>query len=178
MNNFCTDGELQNPKCYSVESVDFKSEENIYDILLDILKSELPKRIAEVKDCQDNPMYIAEEDIDLIPSGKSAHFSLLLIPFGDVPEYTESRQLRTVRHTFEALLTVENELLRCVTWELLRFKNVVESLIIGSEIYIDGYDSVFLEPDGFRYFIPDEGGVGYRHQGAYRFSVTVTQHRS
>lgn len=175
---FCPEGGLTNPKCYKIESIDYASEEQILDILLDILKSELPPRLQVLKDCNDKPMYIAEEAIDIIPLGAQAHLSLILNPLGDVPSYSESLLFRTVRYNFELILTVENQVPACITWELMRFKNAVEGLIVGAEFYIDGYSSVVVEPVGFTYYIPeplDSGSV--RRQGTYRFSVTVTQNK-
>lgn len=179
MKNFCVDGSLTNPKCYSTESFDFSSEEQIFDILLDVLKSEVPTRLKQVNGCDDKPMYISEEDIDLIPSGnQNARFSIILNPVGDFPEYSDSLMFRTVIYNFELILAVVNESLGCVTWELLRFKNVIEGLIIGTQFAIDGYNSVLVEPRGFNYIIPEPIAAGtYRRQGAYRFSVTVTQTR-
>lgn len=178
MNNFCVEGGLKNPKCYRTQSIDFASEEQIFDILLDVLKSELPPKLNGIKDCEDKPMYIAEEDIDLLPSGKPARFALILNPLSDLAEYQDSLLYRTVEYLFEAILTVENPLARCITWELVRFKNAVEGLIIGTEFAIDGYDSVLIEPRGFSYAVPTGDNGIYRRQGAYRFAVTVTQYRN
>lgn len=175
MDRFCADGTLD-AKCYSLETIDFSSEEQIFDILLDILKSELPNRIAQVKDCQDNYFFISEDAIDLLPPEQWSHLNIILNPLQDKPTYIdENKQLRTVTYNFEAILTVSNVLKRCVTWELVRFKNVVERLIMAAELHIDGYNSVYIEPQGFQWFIPtpEEGVV--RRSGAYRFSVTVTQ---
>jgi hypothetical protein len=177
MDKFCVEGVTVNPKCASFTRFDFQSEEQIFDILLDVLKSELPVRLSNIKDCEDKAMYIAEEDIDLIPSGKSAHFSLILNPLSDLPEYSAEFMHRTVVYNFELILTVQNELARCITWELIRFKNAIEGLILGSEFAIDGYDSVDVEPKGFAYFPPEADGGIFRRQGAYRFAVTVTQYK-
>lgn len=178
MYNFCSEGEIENPKCYSTESISFPSEEQIFDILLDVLKSELPKALALVKDCQDEPMFISEEDIDLIPSGKESKFSVILNPLSDVPKYSDSLSFREVKYSFELFITASNTLARCVTWELIRFKNAIEGLVVGAEFAIDGYNSVIVEPEGFRYFLPGADSGMYRRQGAYRFSVTVTQYRN
>ena len=175
MYTFCADGTTE-AKCYQLQTIDFSSEEQILDILLDILKSELPSRMAQVKDCQDNYFYISEDAIDLLPPEKWTHLNVILNPMQDKATYIdENKQLRNVTYNFEAILTVSNELKRCVTWELVRFKNVVEGLIMAAELYIDGYNSVYIEPQGFQWFIPtpEEGVV--RRSGAYRFSVTVTQ---
>ncbi len=174
MNNFCADGTTE-AKCYSIETVSFASEEKIFDVLLDILKSELPTRLSLIKDCEDNPMVIDEDSIDLLPPGKFGHFNVILNPLGDRPTYPENGIFRTVAYNFELVLTVSNELARCVTWELLRFKNVIEELVMSAELYIDGYNSVYIEPAGFSYSFPAEDGGIYRRQGAYRFTVTVTQ---
>jgi hypothetical protein len=175
MYEFCTDGS-QEAQCYTLETINFSSEEKIFDILLDILKSELPGRIAQVKDCEDNYFFMSEEAIDILPSDKLTHLNVILNPIQDKPTYLdENKQLRTVTYNFEAILTVSNALKRCVTWELIRFKNVVEELIMAAELHIDGYNSVYIEPQGFQWFIPTpEDGV-VRRSGAYRFSVTVTQ---
>ena len=178
MKEFCAEGGLTNPKCYKVENFDFNSEENIFDILLDVFKSELPAKMADILDCQNKPMIIHEEHIDLLPSEGTPRFELILNPFGDIPTYSEALNYREVEYTFELLLTVANQVARCVTWELLRFKNAVESLLIGAEFQIDGYNSVYIEPKGFRYFVPEVDGGNYRRQGAYRFTVTVTQYRT
>jgi len=176
MNNFCADG-LKDAQCVTFTAIEYPSEEQIFDILLDVLKSELPTRLSQVKDCEDNYMYISEEDIDLIPSGKASRFAALLNPLGQVPVYDESRVFRTVTHEFELILTAANELARCVTWELLRFKNVVEGLIVGAEFAIDGYNSVEVEVRGFNYYPPGKNdNIFYRH-GSYRFAVTVTQYQ-
>lgn len=175
--NFCADGTLENPKCYKTESYDFASEEQIFDILLDVLKSELPAKLEKVNDCDGNPIRIEEKEIDFIPTVTNARFKLLLNPLGDIPNYIDSFYYRTVEYNFEAILTVNNKRLECVTWELLRFKNAVEGLIIGSEFAIDGYNSVEVAPKGFTYFIPDGDGGLFTRQGAYRFTVTVTQYR-
>lgn len=175
--NFCVDGTVLNPKCYTTESIDFQSEEQIFDILLDVLKAELPPRLALLKDCQDKPMHIAEDDIDLLPSGNPAHFSLIVNPLSDAPTYAESLIYRTVVYEFELILTVANEVARCVTWELIRFKNAIEGLIVGSEFAIDGYDTVLVEPRGFQYYPPTIESNIYHRQGSYRFAVTVTQYK-
>lgn len=175
MDRFCADG-VTEAKCYTLETIDFSSEEQILDVLLDILKSELPARLAKVKDCEDNPFYISEDAIDINPPEKFTHLNVILNPMTDRPTYLdENKQLRNVTYNFEIILTVSNVLKRCVTWELIRFKNVVEGLVMAAELHIDGYNSVFIEPLGFQWFIPtsEEGVV--RRQGAYRFSVTVTQ---
>lgn len=177
MNNFCTDGSLINPKCYTLESFQFDSEEQIFDILLDIFKSELPPRLALAKDCQGKPMYIAEESIDIIPPTTESKFQLILNPLGDIPEYSENLAYRKVEYNFELLITAQNTVAACVTWELVRFKNIVEGLIIGAELAIDGYHSVYITPKGFNYFIPEAMSGAYRRQGSYRFSVTVTQYK-
>lgn len=175
MDKFCADG-VTEAKCYSLQTIDFSSEEQILDVLLDILKSELPARISQVKDCQDNPFYISEEAIDINPPEKFSHLNVILNPMTDKATYLdENKQLRSVTYNFEAILTVSNPLKRCVTWELIRFKNVVETLIMAAELYIDGYNSVYIEPNGFQWFIPTPVDGVVRRQGAYRFSVTVTQ---
>lgn len=177
MYNFCADGTTE-AQCYRLETISFNSEEKIFDVLLDILKSELPTRLHAVSDCEDNPMVITEEAIDLLPPAKFSRFNVILNPLADRPTYVDSRLMRTVEYQFEAILTVSNELARCVTWELIRFKNVVEELIMSADLYIDGYNSAFIQPQGFAYSFPVfEEGV-YRRQGAYRFSVTVTQNRN
>ncbi len=176
MNNFCTDGVTEAP-CYTLQTINFSSEEKIFDILLDILKSELPSRVAQVKDCEDNYFFISEDAIDLLPPEQYSHLNVILNPMQDRPTYLdENKQLREVTYNFEAILTVSNPLKRCVTWEMIRFKNVVEELIMAAELHIDGYNSVYIEPNpGFQWFIPTpEDGV-VRRSGAYRFSVTVTQ---
>ena len=174
----CVEGSIINPKCTTLETFDFASEEQIFDILLDVLKSELTNRMAQIKDCQDKAMYIAEEDIDLIPSENDPKFSALLNPVSDIPVYGESRFHREVKYTFELILSVKNELARCITWELLRFKNAVEGLIVATEFVIDGYESVEVEPEGFSYFVPETDGAVYRREGSYKFTVTVTQYRN
>lgn len=175
MDKFCVDGASE-AKCYTLQTIDFSSEEQILDVLLDILKSELPSRVSKIKDCEDNPFFISEEAIDILPPEKWTHLNIILNPMTDKPTYLdENKQLRSVTYNFEIILTVSNALKRCVTWELIRFKNVVEGLIMAAELYIDGYNSVYIEPTGFQWFIPtSEDGV-VRRQGAYRFSVTVTQ---
>ena len=178
MSKFCVEGSVTNPKCVTLENFDFTSEEQIFDIILDILKSELPPRMALVMDCQNQPMFIAEENIDLIPAGQDARFEVLLNPVSEIPEYTESRESRIVEYTLELILTVHNELAKCITWEMIRFKNAVEGLIIAAELAIDGYESVYIEPKGFSHFVPESDGVVYRKQGSYRFTVTVTQYKN
>lgn len=179
MNKFCVDGSVTNPKCYTVNDYapQFASEEQILDTLLDVLKSTLPANLKQIKDCQDKPMVISEAKIGLHPPLEIARFQLVLNPLGDVPTYPEHKVHRTVEYNFELILTVGNEVLDCVTWELIRFKNAVESLLLSVELLIDGYDGVFLDPKGFNYFpIGEDKGVYFR-QGAYRFSVTVTQYK-
>jgi hypothetical protein len=177
MQNFCTEGAITNPKCYKLETIKFKSEEGIFDIVLDLLKSELPGRMAEVMDCSDKPMYIAEENIDIIPASNEPHFELVLNPLSDLPKYTENRIFRTVNYNFELILTVHNENPNCLTWELLRFKNVVEELMLAVEFVIDGYNAVDVEQGGFNYYVPEnsEQSAVYRRQGTYRFTVTISQ---
>lgn len=174
MYNYCAEGQTD-AKCYSFEVVDFQSEEQIFDILLDILKSQLPPRMAAIKDCQDKPMFIPEDAIDLYPPEKVTKFSAILNPLGDSSVYTESRMMRNVDYNFELILTVQSELKRCVTWELLRFKNVVETLIMSTELYIDGYNSAYITPRGFVYSVTEQNNNVFRRQGAYRFAVSVTQ---
>lgn len=174
MNNFCTEG-ITDAKCYSFEPVEFDSEEQLFDILLDVLKSQLPTKMKALKDCQDKPMFIPEDAIDLYPPEKFVKFSVVLNPLGDVPSYAESRLRRDVVYNFELILTVQNELKRCVTWELLRFKNAVESLLMATELYIDGYLSAYITPRGFVYSVVEQNNNVYRRQGAYRFAVSVTQ---
>jgi hypothetical protein len=41
MNNFCVENVLENPKCETLQAFDFLSEEQIFDILLDILKGRI-----------------------------------------------------------------------------------------------------------------------------------------
>jgi len=175
---FCIEAKLDVAKCVNFESIDFPSEEQIFDILLDILKSELPPRMLNTLDCSGKPMSIAESDIDLIPPDTVNKFSLFLNPIGDTPKYNDSLLTREVKHTFELMLTVINENKYCITWELLRFKNIVEGLIVGAEFEIDGYADVYIDPEGFRYLIPDSQSGVFRRTGAYRFSVTVIQYRS
>lgn len=179
MQNFCPEGVVENPKFKILETFDFASEESIFDIVLDVLKSELPKKMAELMDCNNNPMYISEEDIDLIPSDHDPHFQLILNPLSDLPSYAETREYRTVDYNFELILTVHNNALKCVTWELIRFKNAIEGLIVATELVIDGYDTVYVEPKGFNYYGPEvaETGAAYRRQGSYRFTVTVRQYK-
>lgn len=177
-NGFCTKGNIINPKCYRVETFDFSSEESIFDVLLDVFKSELPDRMRTLKDCNGEPMYIAEKDIDIVPTPEPSHFSLILNPLGDVPDYSANLNFRTVEYNFELILSVFNPLPHCVTWELLKFKNAVEGLLLGTEFVIDGYNSVEVSPKGFTYFIPEADGGLFSRQGAYRFSVTVTQYRN
>jgi hypothetical protein len=175
MYNFCVDGEHE-AKCYSITDINFRSEEYILDVLLDLLKSELPSRIAQVKDCEDNYMFISEDAIDILPPKQQTHLSVILNPLGEQPTYyDDGKFLREVKYNFEAILAVSNPLDRCVTWELIRFKNVVDSLILAAELYIDGYTSVYLEPTGFQWSIPTQEEGIWRRRGAYRFSVTVTQ---
>lgn len=173
---FCVEGVLTNPPCYTLETYQFQSEEQIFDILLDVFKSTLPGKMAELNGCDDKPLFITEDAIDLVPPAKEVRFSAILNPLSDVPKYAETPIYREVRYNFEWILTSANRIPHCVTWELIRFKNVVESILIGAEFAIDGYDSVYLEPTGFNYEIPaqDENGMYYR-QGAYRFAVTVRQ---
>lgn len=174
----CVEGTLENPKCYKLETFDFDSEEQIFDILLDILKSELPPRMAALKDCQNKPMYISESNIDLMSDiENNPHFEVVLNPIGDIPSYDDVRFSRIVEYSFELFLTVHNELSRCVTWELLRFKNAIEGLIIGAEFVIDGYQTVEIEPRGFDYFPPETDGAVYRKQGSYKFAVIVRQYK-
>lgn len=176
MQDFCTEAGLKNPKCYSLETFDFLSEESIFDVLLDVLKSELPARMAALKDCNNEPMYISEENIDIIYSENTPHFEVVLNPLSDIAEYTEPRNFRTVDYNFELILTVHNTDKKCLTWELLRFKNAIEGLIVATEFVIDGYESVLVEPRGFNYYVPEEvGRAVYMRQGSYRFTVTVTQ---
>lgn len=176
MNEFCTEAGLINPKCYTTTSYDFASEEQIFDILLDVFKSELPPKMLLVKDCQGKPMYIAEADIDLLPSSNNVKFKFILNPLGAIPVYSANLIYRTVEYDFEAILSVGNEVKECVTWELVRFKNAVEGLLVGVEFAIDGYNSVDVELKGFQYLNPQaEPGI-YRRSGTYRFSVTVTQY--
>lgn len=178
MNNFCTEGSLINPKCYKLETSDFQSEEQIFDILLDVLKSELPERLSALKDCSGKAMYIAEDNIDIIPSDNVPHFEVTLNPLSDLPKYTDLRNYRTVEYNFELILTVHNEDPKCLTWELIRFKNSVEGLIVATELFIDGYDTVDVEPRGFNYYVPENvGGAVYMRQGSYRFAVTITQYK-
>lgn len=172
----CVEGGLINPKCYTFEAINFKSEEQIFDILLDVFKSELPKRLAQVKDCQNKPMIIEESSIGILYPDQVTRFAVVLNPLGDIPSYDDSMQYRDVEYKFDLILTVGNEIADCVTWELLRFKNVVEGLLIGSQLVIDGYQSVDIEPGGFNYLIPTKSNDGvYYRQGSYRFSVTVSQ---
>lgn len=177
MNSFCPEGGLQNPRCVTLETFEFASEEQIFDILLDVFKSTLPDKLALVKDCENKPMRIAEEAISLLPVQGTHRLSLLLNPLGDVPRYPESPIYREVDYNFELFLSVTNKNPDCVTWELLRFKNVIEAILIGAQFAIDGYNSVSLDPKGFTYFLitgPDNNV--YRRDGAYRFTVTVTQY--
>lgn len=177
MSKFCVEGSID-PKCVTFESYEFDSEEQIFDILLDVLKSELPGRLALVKGCDDKPLRIEEDAIGLIQSEGTDRLTLVLEPLGDIPNYAPSMVYRKVDYNFELILTAQNKEAQCVTWELIRFKNVVEGLIVGAEFAIDGYQSVDVEPKGFNYF-PLEGSVGlYRRQGSYRFSVTVTQYKN
>lgn len=179
MQEFCPEGTITNPKCYTLETFDFLSEENIFDILLDLLKSELPPRLKQLNDCSGKPMYIHEEDIDIIVGEDTPHFEVVLNPISNLPSYTDNRLHRTVEYNFELILTVHNEDPKCLTWELLRFKNVVEGLIIAVELAIDGYDTVNVEPKGFEYFIPQQVGKAvYMRQGTYRFAVTITQFKN
>lgn len=177
LNNFCPEAELQNPKCYQVERFQFRSEEQIFDILLDVFKSELPNAMKEIMDCEGKPMIILEEAIDLVPIDEDVKFSFVLNPLSDRPVYSENLRYRTVDYSFEAILTVGSAQLKCTTWELTRFKNAVESILMGAQFQIDGFNSVNLEPSGFTYFVPDANSGYYRRQGAYRFSVTVTQYQ-
>jgi hypothetical protein len=179
MDRFCVEAGLENPKCYTLEKFKFQSEEPIFDILLDVFKSELPQDLKQETGCDGKPLFISESSIDIVPSETSARFSLILNPLGDVPTYPESPVYRSVDYNFEFILTVTNDVPNCATWELLKFKNVVESILIGAEFAIDGYDSVYLEPRGFNYYptgIDDASGKYYR-QGAYRFTVTVKQEK-
>lgn len=177
MSNICVENTLLNPKCYTLETFDFDSEEQIFDILLDLLKSELPGRLQKIQDCQGNPMYISEEDIDLIPSGKDSKFEIILNPVDAVPVYSENKIYRTVEYNFELIIAVQNEVLRCITWELTRFKNAIEGLIVAAEFVIDGYEAVEVEPKGFSYFEPLQSGGKYLRQGSYKFAVTVRQYK-
>lgn len=177
MNKFCAEGTTE-AKCYNVEPISFSSEEKILDVVLDILKSELPARLNLIKDCEDNPMYISEDSIDILPPESFAHFNIILNPVSDRPNYTENRLMRTVAYNFELILTVSSSLKRCVTWELIRFKNVVEELMMATDLYIDGYNSVDIDPQGFQYTLPTVDSGIFRRQGAYRFAVTVTQVRN
>lgn len=177
MDNFCVKGEQLDKKCYELETFDFESEEKIFDILLDLLKSELPGRMAQLKDCDNNPMYISEDAIDIIPSRTTGKFELILNPLSAEPAYAESRTYRTVAYGFELLMSVSSPQPACSTWELLRFKNAVEGLLVAAEFAIDGYSSVDMELNSFTYFIPEEDGRSvYRRSGSYRFTVTVTQY--
>lgn len=176
MDNFCIDGSVLNPKCYKVQTFDFSSEEQIFDILLDIFKSELPTRMQQVLDCNDKPMFIAEDAIDILPPEKLSKFEVILNPVNSVPTYAESLSFRTVEHSFDLILTVRTQKKRCLTWELLRFKNVVEGILIATDLYIDGYDSAVIDVKSFTYAFPDEDGGKFVRQGVFRFTVTVTQH--
>ena len=179
MTNFCADGAVTNPKCYKISDYAprFVSEEYILDTLLDIFKSELPNNLKKIKDCQNNPMVISEDSIGLHPPLEVGRFQLVINPLGDIPTYPEHKINRSVEYNFELILTVGNEVLECVNWELIRFKNEVESLLNSVEFLIDSYDSIYLEPRGFNYYpIGGKNGVYYR-QGAYRFSVTVSQYK-
>ena len=161
MDNYCVEGVLTNPPCYTLETYQFQSEESIFDILLDVFKSTLPGKLAEQTGCDQKPLYIAEDSIDIAPPAKEVRFCAILNPLGDVPVYPELPIYREVKYNFEWILTATNPVPQCVTWELLKFKNVVESILIGAEFAIDGYDSVYLEPGGFNYQIPgqDENGI-------------------
>lgn len=179
MQKFCAEGNVTNPKCYTLETFDFSSEESIFEILLDVLKSELPQKMSLQVDCENKPMYIDEKDIDIIVGEGTPHFECVLNPLNAVPTYTDNRFQRTVEYNFELILTVHNEDAKCITWELLRFKNAVESLIVAAEFVIDGYDVVDVETKGFEYFIPEQvGKMVYMRQGSYRFAVTVTQFKN
>jgi hypothetical protein len=80
-------------------------------------------------------------------------------------------------YRFELILTVHTTNARCITWELIKFKNSVEGLIIATEFHIDGYESVEVEPQGFNYYVPEQAGNVYRRQGSYKFTVTVSQYK-
>lgn len=175
---FCPEAGLLTQKCVSFEAYQFDSEEQIFDILLDVFKSELPPRLALIKDCDGKAMFIDENAIDLLPAQGPHRFELMLNPLGDIPTYSASLGYRTVEYNFEIVMTVTNTRAECITWELLRFKNVVEGLLIGAEFAIDGYNSVDIEPKGFNYYIPNQDGGSYFRQGSYRFSVTVTQYKN
>lgn len=180
MSKFCVESELTNPKCYTLEKFRFQSEEQIFDILLDVFKSTLPAEMQLLTGCDDKPLYISEDAIDLVPPDHLPRFCLILNPTSDVPTYPELPVYRSVIYNFELILTVTNDNPNCVTWELLRFKNAVESILIGAELAIDGYESVYLEPQGFNYNAignDDISGKYYR-QGAYRFAVTVRQSKT
>jgi hypothetical protein len=178
MDKFCVEGTITNPNCskYKVETFDFLSEEQIFDTLLDVFKSELPPRMLKIQDCQNKPMFIAEDSIDILLPEKWDKFSVILNPVSATPTYAESLSYRKVDHSFDLIITVTNTVKRCVTWELLRFKNVVEGLLIATELYIDGYDSAVLEVNNFTYLFPEEDNGVYTRQGVFRFTVTVTQH--
>jgi hypothetical protein len=177
IDKFCVEGTITNPDCtkYKVETFDFLSEEQIFDTILDILKSELPPRLAQIKDCQDKPMIITEDSIDLLPPEKWSKYSIILNPVSSNPTYSENLSYRTVVHGFDLILTVASPIKRCVTWELLRFKNVVEALLVATSLYIDGYNSADVEMESFTYAFPDQDEGKYVRQGIIRFTVTVTQ---
>lgn len=176
MSNFCVESELTNPKCYTIQPIEFDSEENILDILLDVLKSELPARLGQVLGCDNRPLYINEDDIDLVYPEKEARFIVVLTPISETPEYSENLHYRTNEYVFEAKLYVVHTSRKCLTWEFIRFKNVVDGLLLGTDLLIDNYNSVAVIPRGFRWtpVLGDNNG-SYRREGAYRFSVTVSQ---
>lgn len=181
MNTFCPEGSITNPKCYTLETNEFDSEEQIFDILLDVLKSELPAKMALLTDCSNKPMYISEDNIDIVPDiTRDPHFEVTLNPLSATPKYpSDLKNCRDVVCEFELILTVHNELPKCLTWELLRFKNAVDSLIRATELVIDGYDTVYVEEKGFTYYLPEQiESAMYMRQGSYRFAVTITQFKT
>jgi hypothetical protein len=178
MNNFCPEGTYTNPKCVNFESFDFDSEEQIFDILLDVFKSELPPRLAKLKDCADKPMRIAEEAIGTLPPQRTNKYYVVLNPLGDIPKYPESKIYREVEYNFELLISVSSKQVECTLWELIRLKNTIEGIVVGAEFAIDGYQTVYIEPRGFNYFPPERQDSGYYNRdGSYRFTVTVTQYK-
>lgn len=175
----CVEGALLNPKCVNFKTFEFDSEEQLFEILLDVLKSQLPGKLAEVNGCDGKPLWISEDAIDTIPPSKQVALSIIFDPLGDVPKYSENLEYREVTYDFELTLTVTNKKPNCVTWELVKFKNKVEELLVGAEFAVDGYNSVMLEPKGFTYsqIFPD-GSAKFVREGQYRFSVTVTQFKN
>jgi len=173
--SICVDA-FQN-KSFKLELVKYESEERIVEIILDLLRTAVPKLLLEEKGCDNEPMRMDETAIDFVPPQFETKYFIVLSPTSQKVKYSESIEQKEVKYGFEVLINANSTDSKCLLWELIKVKNIVEAVLISSELYIDHEDNpVTLDVSEIRFFDTQSENYNYfRRAAMITFSASLYQ---